>query len=170
MRGYTLIEFAVAMALGVIALALVGSVFVATLSIQRRGHRAREVETLATTLVDLISRDVRNASRAPGIREEPPFDVEEGRPLLAIARAPSRSEAAPEWILYLYDANRGEVHRQVVVQEPDGRATVQQSRIVARGVTQIEVTRVGNGVSVEVLVQRGRETARARGTAEPRNP
>ena len=169
--GFLLIDLAIALALTTIALALVGSVFVATLHIQRRGQNLREAEAYAEVLVDLMARDVRGASRAPDVRRDPPFPVEGGRSVLVIALTPPQSPTvSPQWILYVHDADTGDIMRQVVLQEPDGRPVVQQSRVVARGVLRVDVEPVGTGVTVQVVVRRGRETAQARVVATPRNP
>ncbi len=170
-HGLSLIEIVVALALGSIVLALVGSVFVASLSAQRRGVDLREAQDHATGLVDLIARDVRNASQAPSVRIRPQFAVEEGEPLLSILSVtPTPFGTDPAWILYVFLPARGEVLQQVVVPDPDGRVRVQDSRVVATGVVKVAIAQVANGVSIEVEVRRGQETVKARGSAAPRNP
>ncbi|MDI6773731.1 MAG: prepilin-type N-terminal cleavage/methylation domain-containing protein, partial [bacterium] len=77
-RGFSLMEIVVALALAAIVMALVGSLFVASLSAWRRGSDVREAQVQAALLVDVIARDVRNASQAPSVTIRPRLAVEEG--------------------------------------------------------------------------------------------
>jgi len=60
--------------------------------------------------------------------------------------------------------------RQTVSPTPDGGVVPRDSRVVARGVEGVTVEPVDNGVTIEVEVRRGREVARSRASATPRNP
>jgi prepilin-type N-terminal cleavage/methylation domain-containing protein len=170
-RGLTLVEIVIAMALGSIVVALAGSVFVASLSAQRRGVDLREAQNHARGLVDLIARDVRSASQTPGVRVRPRFALDEGEPLLSfLSETPAPYRTGPAWITYVFLPARGVVLQQVVAPNPDGGVTVQDSRVVATGVVNVAVEQVANGVAIEAEVRRGREAADARAVATPRNP
>ncbi len=173
-RGFSLMEIVVALALAAIVIALVGSLFVASLSTWRRGSDMREAQVQAGLLVDLIARDVRNASQAPSVTIRPRLAVEEGEPVLSVAAAPVAGSGGPGdqaiWVLYLHLPDRREVVRQTVVPGPAGRVTARDSRVVATGVESITVEQSGSGVVIEVEIRRGRDVARSRATAAPRNP
>lgn len=173
-RGFTLVELVVALALAAVVMALVGSLFVASLSAWRRGSDVREAQVQATILVDVIARDVRNASQAPSVSISPSLSVEEGEPILSVATAPAAESGGSgdqaAWILFLHLPDRRQVVRQNIVPGPAGRVTVRDSRIVATGVERITVEQSGNGVTIEAEVRRGRDVARSRATAAPRNP
>lgn len=170
-HGLTLVEIIVAMALGSIVLALVGSVFVASLSAQRRGVNLRDAQAHARGLVDLIAHDVRSASQNPGVRVGPRFALDEGEPLLSfLSETPPPSRTGPAWITYVFLPDRGQVLQQVMAPDAQGGVTVQASRVVATGVVRVVVEHVANGVAIEAEVRRGRETAEARAVATPRNP
>ena len=169
--GLTLVEIVVALALGSIVLTLLGSVFVASLSAQRRGVDLRDAQAHARGLVDLIARDVRGASQTLGVRVAPRFALDEGEPLVAfLSETPPLSRNGPAWIAYVFVPDRGEVRQQVVAPDSQGGVTVQDSRVVATGVIRIVVEQVADGVAIEAEVRRGRETAAARAVATPRNP
>ena len=170
-RGLTLVEILVAMALGSIVLTLVGSVFVASLSAQRRGVNLRDAQAHARGLVDLIARDVRGASQNPGVRVGPRFALDEGEPLLSfLSETTPPYRNGPAWITYVFLADRGQVVQQVVAPDARGGVTVQDSRVVATGVVRVVVEQVANGVAIEAEVRRGHETAEATTVATPRNP
>ena len=170
-HGLSLIEIMVALALGSIVVGLVGTVFVASLTAQRRGVDLREAQDHARGLVDLIARDVRGASRTPGVQVGPRLALEEGEPLLSfLAETPAPYRTGPAWITYVYLPARGEVLQQVAAPDPEGGTTVMESRVVATGVVRVAVERVADGVAIEAKVRRGHETAEARAVATPRNP
>ena len=169
-RGYTLLEIVITLVLATIVIGLVGSLFVASLGAWRRGQDLREAQIHASGLVDLIARDVRNASQTPSVTVRPKFTVEEGDPLLSVAASSTAPGGGPAWVLYLYLSNRGQVLRQVVTASPDGQLAPRESRVVGTGVTKISVEQVADGVTIQTEVRRGRATAEARATAAPRNP
>lgn len=173
-RGFSLMEIVVALALAAVVMVLVGSLFVASLSTWRRGSDLREAQVQAAALVDVIARDVRNASQAPSVTIRPRLTVEESEPILSVAAAPATGPGGPGdqavWVLYLYLQDRRQVVRQMVVPAPAGRVTVRDTRVVAAGVERITVEPSGSGVVIEVEVRRGRDVARNRATAAPRNP
>jgi hypothetical protein len=162
-------ELAVTLALAAIVIALVGSLFVASLSTWRRGQDLREAQLQASTLVDVIARDIRIASQAASVTIRPELSMDDGQPLLAIATV-SSPDAGPQWIIYLHHAGRGHVLRQIVTPDADGRVTVAASRVVATGVVRIAVDQAAGGVTVEAEVRRGRASATSRATSAPRNP
>jgi hypothetical protein len=163
-------ELAVTMTLTTVVIALVGSLFVASLSAWRRGQDLREAQVQASTLVDIMARDVRNASQAPSITVRPRLTVDDGEPLLAIGSAPATSDSGAQWILYLHRTARGEVVRQIVTPSPDGKVTPQESRVVATGVVRVTIDETAGGMTVEAEVRRGRASATSRTTSAPRNP
>lgn len=172
-RGLTLIEIVIALTLGTIVLALVGSLFVASLSVWRRGSNLREAQVQAALLVEVMSRDIRNASQAPSVTIKPQLVVDEGEPILSIAASVSTGTPAgggATWILYVLRPERHDVIRQAVTPGAEGRVVPLDTRIVAFGVQRVDVEAVGNGVTIEVEVRWGREVARSRATAAPRNP
>jgi len=170
-HGLTLIEIMVALALGSVVVTLVGSLFVASLSAQRRGVNLRDAQDHARGLVDLIARDVRSAGRTAGVRVGPRFALDQGEPLLSfLSETPAPYRTGPAWIAYVFLPERGEVLQQVVAPDSRGGVTVEDSRVVATGVVRVVVEQVANGVSVEAEVRRGHETAEARTVATPRNP
>jgi len=168
-HGFTLLEIAIALTLAGLVLAIVGALFVASLSTWRRGQDLREAQTQASTLVDVIARDVRNASQAPSVLVHPSFSVGEGESVIAITSATTQGSGAA-WILYVHVVDRHEVVRHVVTTGGDGRVQVSQSRIVATGVWVVTAREAGGGVTVEVEVRRTLATAQARTTSAPRNP
>ncbi|MGH2403680.1 MAG: PulJ/GspJ family protein [bacterium] len=169
-RGYTLMEIAVTLALAAIVVALVGSLFVFSLGAWRRGQDVRDAQIQASTLVDIVARDVRNASQAPSITIRPQLEID-GEPVLAIASAtPSDPAAGSSWIVYVFRPDPGDVVRQIVTPAEGGRVTPREGRVVATGVVKIDAVQVANGVTVVVEVRRGRAIAQARATAAPRNP
>ena len=168
-QGFTLVEIAIALTLAGLVVAIVGSLFVASLSTWRRGQDLREAQTQASTLVDVIARDVRNASQAPSVLVHPSFSVGEGESVIAITSATTQGSGAA-WILYAHVVDRHEALRHVVTTGGDGRVRVSQSRIVATGVWVMTAREAGGGVTVEVEVRRGLATAQARTTSAPRNP
>lgn len=167
--GFTLIELVIALTLASLVVAIVGSLFVASLSTWRRGQELRDAQTQASTLADLIARDVRNASQAPSVLIHPAFSVGEGESIIAITSATAPGPGV-EWILYTHVADRREVWRHVVTTGGDGRVQVNQSRVVATGVSVITAREAAGGVTVAVEVRRGLATAQARTTSAPRNP
>jgi prepilin-type N-terminal cleavage/methylation domain-containing protein len=169
-RGFTLMELAVTVALGAVVIALVGSLFVASLSTWRRGQDLREAQVQASTLADVMARDVRNASQAPSVTARPPVEIDDGAALLAIASGPATSDAKPQWILYVHYPGRGVVVRQIVVAGDDGRTLPRESRVVATGVVRVVVEQVAAGVTIEVEARRGRASATSRAASAPRNP
>ena len=168
--GFTLMEVMVTLTLGTIVIALVGSLFVASLSTWRRGQDLREAQVQASTLVDVMARDVRNASQAPSVTVRPRLQVDSGEPLLAIASGPATSDASAQWILYVHRPARGLVLRQIVTSADDDRVTLRESRVVATGVARVTVEQTAGGVTIEVEARRGRASATSRATAAPRNP
>lgn len=169
--GYTLMEIAVTLALAGVIVALVGSLFVFSLNAWRRGQELREAQLQASTLVDIIARDVRNASQAPSITIRPKIEIEEGETILSIAStAPADLSAGASWIVFVFRQSRGDVVRQLVIPEEGGHITTREGRVVATGVVRIDAAQVANGVTIVVEVKRGRATAQARATAAPRNP
>ena len=168
-RGFTLVEIAIALTLTGLVVAIVGSLFVASLSTWRRGQDVREAQTQASTLTDVIARDVRNASQAPSVLIHSSFSVGEGEPVIAITSAATQGAGAA-WILYVHIVERQEVVRHVVTTGADDRVRVNQSRVVATGVSSINAREAGGGVTVEVEVRRGLATAQSRTTSAPRNP
>ncbi len=174
-HGFTLMELTIALVLSTIVLALVGSLFVASLSAWRRGSNLREAQIQASTVVDVMARDIRTASQAPSVTIRPQLNIPEGETILSIASAgpvgaPTGTGGEAVWILYLLVPERGEVVRQIVTPGPAGRVTPKDTRIVATGVQKVSVEQAGNGVTIEVEVRRGRETATGRATAAPMNP
>ncbi len=171
-RGFTLMEIVVALALAAIVMALVGSLFVASLSAWRRGSDVREAQVQAGLLVDVIARDIRNASQAPSVTIRPRLTVDEGEPILSVVLAAESGAPGDQaaWVLYLHLPDRREVLRQTVLPGPDGRVQARDSRVVATGVERITVEPAGAGVAIEVEIRRGRDVARNRATAAPRNP
>ncbi len=169
-RGFTLMEVMVTLTLGTVVIALVGSLFVASLSTWRRGQDLREAQVQASTLVDVMARDVRNASQAPSVTVRPRLVVDAGEPLLAIASGPATSDATPQWILYVHRPARGLVLRQIVTAADEDRVTLRESRVVATGVTRVSVDQTAGGVTIEVEARRGRASATSRATSRPRNP
>jgi prepilin-type N-terminal cleavage/methylation domain-containing protein len=170
-RGFSLIEIVIAVSLTAIVMVLVGSLFVSSLQAWRRGQDVREAQIQAGILVDVMARDVRNASQAPSVVIRPQLAVEEGEPLLAIAApALAAGDAGSAWILFVHSPERQTVFRQVVIPQPGGRLALRESRVVATGVTRVTIEPVAGGVTIEAEVRKGRATAQARATATPRNP
>ncbi len=169
-RGLSLIELLLALSLATLVLSLLGSVFIASLSAQRRGADLRDAQDHAAALVDLIARDVRSTLQATSVRIRPPFVLEEGEAFLSVLTPGSPLGADPAWILYVFLPSRNELLQQVVVPNPGGRVTVEQSRVVGIGVVRVAIEQAANGATIEVEVQRGREIGVARATAAPRNP
>jgi type II secretory pathway pseudopilin PulG len=169
-RAFTLLELVVTLTLGTVVIALVGSLFVASLSTWRRGQDLREAQVQASTLVDVMARDVRNASQGPSVTARPPVEIDDGQALLAIASGPATSDAGPQWILYVHYPERGVVVRQVLAAGSDGRAVPRDSRVVATGVVRVAVEEVAAGVTIEVEARRGRASATSRAAPAPRNP
>ncbi len=170
-RGYTLMEIVVTLALAAVVVALVGSLFVFSLGAWRRGQEVREAQVQASTLVDIVARDVRNASQAPSVTIRPRFELDEGEAVLAIAAAaPFDPSGEAAWVVYVFRPDRGDVVRQVITPAEGGRITPREARVVATGVVKIDAIEVANGVTVVVEVKRGRAVASARATAAPRNP
>ncbi|MDR7485181.1 MAG: prepilin-type N-terminal cleavage/methylation domain-containing protein [Armatimonadota bacterium] len=169
--GYTLIELVIALALASIVMALIGSLFVASLSTWRRGTDLREAQGHATGLVEVMARDVRNASQAPSVTIRPRIAVPEGDPLLAItAGEATAAGGGSAWIVYVHNPERREILRLVVAFDPAGRAVPREVRLMATGVERVTLQEAGDGVTVEVAVRRGREVVTSRATAAPRNP
>ncbi|MDR7521408.1 MAG: prepilin-type N-terminal cleavage/methylation domain-containing protein [Armatimonadota bacterium] len=169
--GYTLIELVIALALASVVMALVGSLFVASLSTWRRGTDLREAQAHAAGLVEVMARDVRNASQAPSVTIRPRIAVPGGDPLLAItAGEATAADGGSPWIVYVHHPERREVLRLVVALDPVGRVAPRESRVMATGVERVTLQEAGGGVTVEVAVRRGREVATSRATAAPRNP
>ncbi len=174
-RGFTLMELTIALVLSALVLALVGSLFVASLSTWRRGSNLRQAQIQANALVDVMARDIRTASQAPSVTIRPQLNIPEGETILSISSAgpvgaPGGAGGEAVWILYVRVPERGEVVREIVSPGPAGRVTVKDTRVVATGVDKIEVEQAGNGVTIAVEVRRGRETAASRATAAPMNP
>ncbi|MBI3997409.1 MAG: hypothetical protein HY355_00140 [Armatimonadetes bacterium] len=168
--GFTLMEIALMLALGAIVMGLVGALFVASLSTWRRGQEVREAQVQANTLIDIIAKDIREASQTVSVVVRPQVAVDDGDPLLAItAASPSGAGGGPASIIYVHRPSTQEVIREI---RPAGagRPAAPTSRVVATGVTRMSVEQVGGGVTIEVEVRRGRATAQGRGTAVPRNP
>jgi prepilin-type N-terminal cleavage/methylation domain-containing protein len=168
-RGFSLIEIVIALAVGAILMALVGSVFVSSLGAWRHGQNLREAQAHAATLVDVMTRDVRAASQTPSVRVHPPIDLPEGVPLLALS-LPAAAHGGPAWIVYVLFPDRLEVQRQVVAFSPEGAAVVRESRSVGFGVARLSVEQVADGVTIEAEVKRDRAVGHSRTTAAPRNP
>ena len=170
-RGFTLLELVIVLALSAIVMALVGSLLVASLSTWRRGQDLREAQAEAAGLVEVMARDIRNASQAASVTIRPQLPGQEGDPVLSITAAgPPAQESSNTWIFYMLLSERQEIIRQIVVPGPEGRTVLRDSRLVARGVESVNVEPVGIGVIIEVRVRRGRDVASSRATAAPRNP
>jgi prepilin-type N-terminal cleavage/methylation domain-containing protein len=168
-RGLTLVELTIALALSALVMGLAGSLLVVSLSAWRRGADLREAQSQASTLVEVIARDVRSGSQAPAVSVAPQVDLVDGEPLLSVATVhPSPGGAG--WIVYVRRPDRGEVVRHLLVIGRGGRPVSDDARVVATGVERIEVRPVGAGISVEAQVRRGRDVAVSRATASPRNP
>lgn len=170
--GTTLLEIVVALAIGAILMALVGSLFVASLSLWRRGSDMREAQAHAGILAELITRDVRDTNQAQGVTLSPhlpPYEGAQGEAVLLVASG-APDEGGTAWILYAVNREQGAVTRSVLAPGPDGSLRVRSLRTVATGVERIDVRRAGPGVVAEIEVRRGREVATARATAAPRNP
>lgn len=163
-------ELAVTVTLGAVVIALVGSLFVASLSTWRRGQDLREAQVQASTLVDVMARDVRNASQGPGVTARPPVEIDDGQALLAIASGPATGDVTPQWILYVHYPGRGVVVRQILAAGGEGRVLPRESRVVATGVVRVAVEQVAAGVTIEVEARRGRASATSRAASAPRNP
>lgn len=169
--GLTLIEITIALALAAIVVALIGSLFAASLTAWRRGGDQREAQAQASVLVEVMARDIRGASQAPGVVVRPAVPAAEGDPLLAVALTGSGAgDREAVWILYVHRPDRREVLRQTAVPDPAGHLVPRDGRIVATDVEQITVMQAAGGVTIEVQTRRGREMARSRTTAAPRNP
>ncbi|MDR7420600.1 MAG: hypothetical protein QN178_17005 [Armatimonadota bacterium] len=168
-RGLTLVETIIALSLMTIVFVLIGSLFVASLSTWRRGADLRLAQVEASTLVDLMARDIRSASQAPGPESAPAAAEEDGEPALSMLVTGSPATGA-QWVVYAWRARLGEVTRRTFTPAPDGRPVRGDVRIVATGVEQLTVTRIGDGLSIEARVRRGRDVATSRATASPRNP
>jgi prepilin-type N-terminal cleavage/methylation domain-containing protein len=166
-RGLTLLEIIIALALSAIVMALVGSLLVASLSTWRRGHDLREAQVQASTLVEMIARDVRSGSQTPSIGAAPFVGGGDGTPVLSLLTT-GAGPAGSVWVVYVRRAGQGEVVRKTL--RIGGPATPEESRVVATGVEQLTIDRVGDGVSIEARVRRGRDVATSRATAAPRNP
>jgi hypothetical protein len=164
-----LIELVVALSLGALVMSIVGAVFVASLSTWRRGRDVREVHAQASVLLDVMTRDIRGASQAPSISIRPPLAVEEGAPILAVASVGAGSHEAP-WIVFVYRADHRDVVRYAAAPASDNRLSVKDRRIVANHIERVDVTPVGDGVTIEVEARRGRDSIVNRATAAPRNP
>jgi prepilin-type N-terminal cleavage/methylation domain-containing protein len=168
-RGLTLVEIVIALSLAAIVLALVGSLFVASLSTWRRGNDLRGAQVQASTLVEMMARDIRGGSQAPGIEPVPAPALESGEPVLSVLTTRATGAGA-QWVVYARLTDRREVTRQTLAPGPDGRLVAGEARVVATGVEHLTVERVGDGVTIEVRVRRGRDAATGRTTAAPRNP
>ncbi len=165
--GFTLMEIALTLALGAIVMALVGALFVASLSTWRRGQDLREAQVQSNTLIDIVAKDIRGASQTTSVVVRPQVKVEDGDPLLAITSAAlSGAGGGPAAILYIHRPSTQDVVRQVTRPGRPGP----EVQVVATGVVKVSVEQVGNGVTIEVEVRRGRASAQARGTSAPRNP
>jgi prepilin-type N-terminal cleavage/methylation domain-containing protein len=168
-RGLTLLEIIIALALSAIVMALVGSLFVASLSTWRRGSHLREAQVQASSLVELIARDVRSGSQTPSIGVLPAVPADDGEPVLSILTT-TASPPGSQWIVYARRLEQREVVRRTLLVGADASVTPGEWRVVATGVEDLVITRVGDGVSVEAQVRRGRDVAASRATASPRNP
>lgn len=170
-RGFTLIEIVIALTLSAIVMALVGSLFVGSLSAWRRGSDLREAQVQAATLAEVMARDIRSASQARSVTIRPQVALEEGEPILSIrARGVLLPGIRSQWILYVYRPNRRDVVRQVVTFETGEKVSVGDERVVATEVERVAVEHSGNGVTIEVRARRRRDVATSRVTAAPRNP
>jgi Tfp pilus assembly protein PilW len=168
-RGLTLVEIVIALSLAAIVFALVGSLFVASLSTWRRGSDLREAQVQANALVEMMARDVRSGSQAPGTEPAPSAIADNGEPVLSVLTTGSTGAGA-QWVVYARLVDRREVTRQTLAPGPDGKLIPSAARVVATGVEQLSIERVGDGVTIEVRVRRGRDAATSRATAAPRNP
>lgn len=170
-QGSTLMETIIALAVAAIVVALIGALFAASITAWRRGGEQREAQAQASILVEVMARDIRGASQAPGVVIRPTVPAAEGDPLLAVVPSGSgRADREAVWILYVHRPERREVHRQIAVPDPSGHLVPREGRIVATDVEQITLTQASGGITIEVHTRRGRETARSRTTAAPRNP
>jgi prepilin-type N-terminal cleavage/methylation domain-containing protein len=168
-RGLTLLEIIIALTLSAIVMALVGSLFIASLSTWRRGSHLREAQVQAGTLVEMIARDVRSGSQTPSLGVLPAMPADEGEPVLSIL-ATTASPSGSHWIVYARRLEQHEVVRRTLRVGPDAAVTPGEWRVVATGVEDLVIARVGDGVSIEARVRRGRDVATSRATASPRNP
>ncbi|MDQ7857882.1 MAG: hypothetical protein QN174_04215 [Armatimonadota bacterium] len=167
--GVTLVELMVALGVATLVLALVGTVYVASLSAWRRGRDVWDARASAATLTETMARDVRDASQAPHITVPPEVPILDARPVLALVLAADDAGAA-RWVVYARREERGDVVRVVAAPGPDGRLVVVGTRVVAVGVERITVRPSGPGVTIEAFVRRGRDVAWSRTTAAPMNP
>lgn len=169
--GFTLIELIIALALASIVMALVGSLFIASLSVWRRGNDIREAQAQATGLVDAIARDIRSASQAPSVTVRPRLAVPDGQPLLAMTTTQGAAAGVgAAWIVYTQNQERREVLRLMVEVDQTGRVLPRETRLMAIGVEEVTVEETGGGITIQVAVRRGKELATSRATASPRNP
>ncbi len=167
--GLTLVEIVVAVALTAAVGVLVGSLLVASLGTWRRGLDLQEAHAHAAVLADLVARDVRNASRTPGVVLRPQMPGDDGEAVLAVMPV-AGPDAHAGWIVYVFRQERGEVLRVVYATDRQGQATRRGARTVGSGVVAFAIRPADGGVTVEVEVRRGRVQAQARATAIPRNP
>ncbi|MDR7483058.1 MAG: hypothetical protein QN183_13470 [Armatimonadota bacterium] len=168
-RGLTLLEIVVAAALGAVVVGLVGALLVASLGTWRRGRDLQEAQAYAAIVADAVARDVRNASQAPGVVLRPQLSAGDGEAVLAVAPV-AGPDAHAGWVVYVYRQDRGEVVRQIVGADAQGRPVLRSARTVATGVVAFAVQPADGGVTVEVEVRRGRARGQVRTTVAPRNP
>ena len=166
-RGYTLLEIIIALALATLVVGLIGALFLFSFRTWQRGSDLRAVQIEATTIADLIARDIRAASQA-GITLRPDVAVESGTPLLAVSSAASAEESGgARWIVYTLDERRGELRRLLL--ERGDPPSVLEARRIASGVS-VHLDPADGGVAVEVEVRRGGASFRIRRAAAPQNP
>ncbi len=165
-RGYTLLEIIIALALGTLVVGLIGALFLFSFRTWQRGSDLRSVQIEATTIADLIARDIRVASQA-GITLHPDVAVESGTPLLAVSVPAAEGSGGARWIVYTLDERQGELRRLLL--ERGEPPSVLETRRIASGVS-VHLDPADGGVAVEVEVRRGGATFRIRRAAAPQNP
>lgn len=165
-RGYTLLEIIIALALGTLVVGLIGALFLFSFRTWQRGSDLRSVQIEATTIADLIARDIRAASQA-GITLHPDVAVESGTPLLAVSAPAAEGSGGARWIVYTLDERQGELRRLLL--ERGEPPSVLEARRIASGVS-VHLDPADGGVAVEVEVRRGGATFRIRRAAAPQNP
>jgi type II secretory pathway pseudopilin PulG len=167
--GLTLVELLIALGLATLVLALVGTIFVASLSAWQRGRDLSDAQANAAILTETIARDIRRASQAPGVTIHPAVPLADGVPILSLALMEDETGAA-RWVIYAQRTERRDVVRLSAEPSTDGHLFVTQARVVAVGVERVTARLSGHGVTVEAVTRRGRGTGLSRATAVPMNP
>jgi hypothetical protein len=165
--GYSLIEIAVALALGGLVALLIAAVFAGGLAAWRRARDLREAQSEAAVVADAIAREVRVSSRA-ALHRPPDPPPTEGVPVLVLARRGRDRE--DEVILFTFIPAQGMVRRLVLHPGDAGTPTLAASQVVSRRVRHLTVEPIDGGVVVEVEVAVGAASGRTRTAALAQNP